>query len=87
VDDKAVTGSVKLAPGRTHLSHIKRVNVDVYDGSCTLTAPMRSEIEKSDAEIAGLADRGVEQVITTSSCASARARRSPRCPPCARSMR
>ena len=63
VDDKTVTGSVKLSLAATHLSHIKRVNVDVYDGVVYLTGTVRSEIEKSDAEIAAWQTTGVEQVI------------------------
>ena len=51
VDDKTVTGSVKMGLAARHLSHLKRVNVDVYDGTVYLTGTVNTEIEKSDAEI------------------------------------
>lgn len=63
VDDKTVTGSVKMSLASVHLSHLKRVNVDVYDGTVYLTGTVNSELEKSDAEIAAWQTTGVEQVV------------------------
>jgi hypothetical protein len=63
VDDKTVTGGVKLRLAAAHLSHLKRVNVDVYGGTVYLTGTVASELEKSDAEIAAWNTAGVEQVV------------------------
>ena len=37
VDDKTLTGSVKMSLATLHVSHLKRVNVDVYDGTVYLS--------------------------------------------------
>ena len=58
-----VTGRVKLNLASMHLSHLKRVNVDVYDGTVYLTGAVDSVIEKADAEIAAWKSKGVEQVV------------------------
>jgi hypothetical protein len=63
VDDKAVTGGVKMRLAAVHLSHIKRVNVDVYGGVVYLTGTVNTAAEKSDAEIAAWRTDGVEQVV------------------------
>jgi hypothetical protein len=63
VDDKTVTGSVKMGLAARHLSHLKRVNVDVHEGTVYLTGTVNSEVEKSDAEIAAWTTEGVEQVV------------------------
>jgi hypothetical protein len=63
VDDKTVTGGVKLSLAAVHLSHLRRVNVDVYDGVVYLTGTVQTALEKSDAEIAAWETTGVEQVV------------------------
>ena len=63
VDDKSVTGRVKMGLASVHLSHLRRVNVDVYGGTVYLTGAVNSELEKSDAEIAAWQTKGVEQVV------------------------
>jgi hypothetical protein len=63
VDDKTVTGSVKISLAAVHVSHLKRVNVDVYEGTVYLTGAVNSALEKSDAEIAAWQAHGVEQVV------------------------
>ena len=63
VDDKTVTGGVKMRLASAHLSHLKRVNVDVYEGVVYLTGAVNTALEKSDAEIAAWEATGVEQVI------------------------
>jgi hypothetical protein len=63
VDDKTVTGGVKLRLAAAHLSHLKRVNVDVYDGVVYLSGAVHTELEKSDAEIAAWEATGVDQVV------------------------
>ena len=37
VDDKTITGTVKLSLAARHLSHLRRVNVDVHDATVYLT--------------------------------------------------
>jgi len=63
VDDKTVTGGVKMRLAAVHLSHLKRVNVDVYDGVVYLTGTVETALEKSDAEIAAWEATGVDQVV------------------------
>jgi hypothetical protein len=63
VDDKTVTGGVKMRLAAVHLSHLKRVKVDVYDGVVYLTGTVETALEKSDAEIAAWEATGVEQVV------------------------
>jgi len=63
VDDKTVTGGVKLRLAAAHLSHLKRVNVDVYGGVVYLSGVVNTALEKSDAEIAAWETAGVEQVV------------------------
>jgi hypothetical protein len=61
--DTAVTGGVKMRLASMHLSHLKRVNVDVYNRVVYLTGTVRTPEEKSDAEIAAWKTDGVEQVV------------------------
>ena len=63
VDDKGVTGGVKMRLASLHLSHLKRVKVDVYNGVVYLTGNVKTAAEKSDAEIAAWRTDGVEQVV------------------------
>ena len=63
VDDKTITGSVKLSLAARHLSHLRRVNVDVHDATVYLTGTVNTEVEKSDAEIAAWTTEGVGQVV------------------------
>lgn len=63
VDDKTVTGGVKMRLVAAHLSHLKRVNVDVYDGVVYLSGAVDTALEKSDAEIAAWEATGVDQVV------------------------
>ena len=63
VDDKTVTGGVKMRLAAAHLSHLKRVNVDVYEGVVYLTGTVETALEKSDAEIAAWEATGVDQVV------------------------
>ena len=63
VDDKTLTGTVKMSLAAVHLSHLKRVNVDVYDGTVYLSGVVNSPEEKSDAEIAAWHVEGTEQVV------------------------
>jgi BON domain len=46
-----------------HPSHLKRVNVDAYDGTIYLSGFVERPIEKSDAEIAARRTEGVKQVV------------------------
>jgi len=62
-DDKVVTGGVKMRLAGVHLSHLRRVNVDVYDGVVYLTGTVKTAEEKSDAEIAAWRTDGVQQVV------------------------
>ena len=63
VDDKTLTGSVKMSLAALHVSHLKRVNVDVYDGTVYLSGIVNTPVEKSDAEIAAWRAEGTEQVV------------------------
>jgi BON domain-containing protein len=63
VDDKTLTGSVKMSLGAIHLSHLKRVNVDVYDGTVYLSGLVNTPEDKADAEIAAWRVEGTEQVV------------------------
>jgi len=63
VDDKTLTGSVKVSLAARHLSHLKRVSVDVYDGTVYLSGTVNTPAEKSDAEIAAWRAEGTEQVV------------------------
>ena len=63
VDDTSITGGVKVRLAGQHLSHLKRVNVDVYGGVVYLTGTVKTAEEKSDAEIAAWRTDGVEQVV------------------------
>lgn len=63
VDDTALTGGVKMRLAAAHVSHLKRVNVDVYDGVVYLSGVVDTALEKSDAEIAAWEATGVEQVV------------------------
>jgi hypothetical protein len=63
VDDKTLTAAVKLHIAGQHPSAIKRVNVDVFEGTVYLSGFVESAIEKSDAEIAARRTEGVKQVV------------------------
>jgi hyperosmotically inducible periplasmic protein len=63
VDDKALIAAVKLKVVGEHPSHLKRVNVDAYDGTIYLSGFVERPIEKSDAEIAARRTEGVRQVV------------------------
>jgi osmotically-inducible protein OsmY len=63
VDDKALIAAVKLRVAGEHPSHLKRVNVDAYDGTIYLSGFVERPIEKSDAEIAARRTEGVRQVV------------------------
>ena len=63
VDDKALVAAVKLKVVGEHPSHIKRVNVDAYEGTIYLSGFVERPIEKSDAEIAARRTEGVKQVV------------------------
>jgi hypothetical protein len=63
VDDASLTGGVKVRLAAAHLSHLKRVNVDVYEGVVYLSGVVNTALEKSDAEIAAWEATGVEQVV------------------------
>jgi len=62
-DDASVRGGVKLRLAAAHLSHIKRVKVDVYDRVVYLSGGVDTAAEKSDAETAAWQTPGVEQVV------------------------
>ena len=49
VDDKTLTAAVKLHIAGQHPSAIKRVNVDVFEGTVYLSGFVERAIEKSDA--------------------------------------
>ena len=63
VDDKALIAAVKIKVVGEHPSHIKRVNVDAYEGTVYLSGFVERPIEKSDAEIAARRTEGVKQVV------------------------
>jgi hypothetical protein len=63
VDDKTLTAAVKLHIAGQHPSAIKRVNVDVFEGTVYLSGFVERAIEKSDAEIAARRTEGVKQVV------------------------
>jgi hyperosmotically inducible periplasmic protein len=63
VDDKTLTAAVKLHIAGEHPSAIKRVNVDVFEGTVYLSGFVERAIEKSDAEIAARRTEGVKQVV------------------------
>jgi hypothetical protein len=63
VDDKTLTAAVKLHIAGQHPSAIKRVNVDVFEGTVYLSGFVERAIEKSDAEIASRRTEGVKQVV------------------------
>jgi hypothetical protein len=63
VDDKTLTAAVKLHLPGQHPSAIKRVNVDVFEGTVYLSGFVERAIEKSDAEIAARRTEGVKQVV------------------------
>jgi hypothetical protein len=63
VDDKAVTGSVKVALVRSDLRTLTRVNVDTFGGTVYLSGEVDTAQQKSDAEIAAWRVAGVEQVV------------------------
>src|SRR5262245_32890644 len=63
VDDKTVKGGVRMRLAAAHLSHLKRVKVDVYNGVVYLSGTVDTELEKSDADIAAWETAGVEQVV------------------------
>ena len=63
VDDAGIRGGVKLRLASAHLSHLKRVNVDVYDGVVYLSGAVDTAGEKSDAEAAAWQGERVTQVV------------------------
>ena len=63
VDDAGIRGGVKIRLARTHLNHLRRVNVDVYDSVVYLSGAVDTAAEKSDAEIAAWRGDGVTQVV------------------------
>ena len=87
VDDKTLTAAVKLHIAGQHPSAIKRVNVDVFEGTVYLSGFVDRAIEKSDAEIAARRTEGVKQVVNDlvvrgegEAAAAAPAPRAPRAP-------
>jgi hypothetical protein len=63
VDDKTITGAVKMRMARLDPRTAMRVNVDTFNGTVYLTGRVASAIHKSDAEIAAWQVEGVEQVV------------------------
>ena len=59
VDDKTLTGSVKMSLATLHVSHLKRVNVDVYDGTVYLSGIVNTPAEKSDASRMGPSESSI----------------------------
>ena len=62
-DDARLTGKVKMSLAAQHLSHVRRVNVDVHEGVVYLSGTVDSAVEKSDAEIRAWKIEGVQQVV------------------------
>jgi hyperosmotically inducible protein len=62
-DDTRLTGKIKVSLAGLHLSHLRRVNVDVYESVVYLSGAVDSALEKSDAEIAAWTVKGVRQVV------------------------
>jgi hypothetical protein len=63
VDDKALTGAVKLRLAAQHPASVARVNVDTYEGVVYLSGTAQSEEQKSYAEIAARRVEGVLEVV------------------------
>jgi hypothetical protein len=63
VDDKALTGAVKLKLAAQQPATVARINVDTYEGVVYLSGTTQSEEEKSYAEIAARRVEGVLQVV------------------------
>jgi hypothetical protein len=63
VDDKALTGAVKLRLAAQQPATVARINVDTYEGIVYLSGTSESEEQKSYAEIAARRVEGVQQVV------------------------
>lgn len=63
VDDKAITGAVKLRLAAQETAHLTRVNVDTFDGVVYLTGEVDTHAQKSDAAIVAWRVNGVRQLI------------------------
>jgi hypothetical protein len=63
VDDKALTGSVKLRLAAQQPATVARISVDTYEGVVYLSGTAASEEQKAYAEIAARKVEGVEQVV------------------------
>lgn len=63
VDDKALTGAVKLKLAAQQPATVARINVDTYEGVVYLSGMAQSEEQKSYAEIAARRVEGVLQVV------------------------
>lgn len=63
IDDKSITGGVKLKITQRNTAALARVNVDTFEGTVYLSGAVDTPTEKSDAEIAAWQIDGVEQVI------------------------
>ncbi len=63
VDDKAITGAVKLKLAAQQPATMARISVDAYEGVVYLSGTAQSEEQKSSAEIAARRVEGVEQVV------------------------
>ena len=63
VDDKALTGAVKLKLAAQNPATVARIGVDTYEGVVYLSGTAQSEEEKSYAEVAARRVDGVLQVV------------------------
>ena len=63
VDDKAITGSVKVRLIGEYPRALKSINVDTFEGTVYLSGDVDTPQQKADAEIAAWRAEGVEQVI------------------------
>jgi hypothetical protein len=63
VDDKALTGAVKLTLAAQQPSTMARISVDTYEGIVYLSGKAQSEEQKWSAEIAARRVDGVQQVV------------------------
>ena len=63
VDDKALTGAVKLRLAAQQPATVARISVDTYEGVVYLSGTAQSEEQKSYAEIAARRVEGVQEVV------------------------
>jgi hypothetical protein len=63
VGDKAVGLNVKYRMAELHVRHLRRVQVDVYDGVVYVSGSVNTPEEKQEAERAAWQVQGVEQVV------------------------